>query len=425
MAIASMRQKSWRSKRSIIAVSLIGLIAFGGSLGVHRWTSLRGLPDIGDPFDVAKYARIDIPADENAYTFYRRASEMSQGINGPRSMSANYSDWTLISAEEFKYLEDSRAAMAVWFEGTKRNRAVYAQPGEVTYETLLPAPQDARSFARRINLQAFKLQHEGDLDGSWVWLRANLRCGRHIGMNGSLIERLVGNAIFMTTSRQARIWADDPRVDAKMLGRALDDVLALDALERTPSQAVRSEYFSGMNSMRDQQSSERVWMLGQPANQTWTRRVWGRIDGLLASLRHEPERSRRVWRLINANWLAACDLPNDERSRRIRKFGALTLYTPAPKVPSAMSPEEIARWFETSRYAKEFIGDWMSVDKNILAREETSRAELIVHLAEQMYLRDNGELPETVEALVGPYLKAVPIGYAVPTDASKTQGPPR
>jgi hypothetical protein len=425
MAIGSTRKKSRLSRRAIIAVSMIGLTITVGSLGVLRYSSLRGLPDIGDPFDVAKYARIDIPADENAYTFYRRASEMSQGINCPRSMSSTYSDWALINAEEFKYLEDSRAAMAVWLEGTKRNRAVYIQPGEYTFEALLPVPQDARNFCRRINLQAFKLQHEGDLEGSWAWVRANLRCGRHIGMNGSLIERVVGFAIFMTTSRQARIWADDPRVDAKMLGKALDDVLALDALERTPSQAVRSEYFSGMNGLRDQQTSERIWMMGQPANRTWTRRVWGRIDGMLASLRHEPERSRRVWRLITANWLAACDLPNDERSRRIRKFGALTLYTPAPDVPSAMSPEEIARWFETSRYAKEFISDWMSVDKNVLAREETGRAELIVHLAEQMYLRDNGELPETAEELVGPYLKAIPIGYSVPTDASKTQGPPR
>jgi hypothetical protein len=424
MAIGSMLKKSRLSRRTIIAVSIIAIIALGGSLGVLRYSSLHGLPDIGDPFDGAEYARIDIPAEENAYTFYRRAFEMSQGINFPRSMSSTFSDWALINAEELKCLEDSRAAMAVWLEGTKRNRAVYIQPGEVTYETLLPVTQEVRNFARRVNLLAFKLQHEGDLGGSWAWLRANLRCGRHMGMNGFLIERLVGNAIFMTTSKQARIWADDPRVDAKMLGKALDDVLALDALERTPSQVIRSEYFSGMNSLRDQQTSERILMLGQPANRTWTRRVGERTDGLLAALRHEPERSRRVWRLINANWLSACDLPTEERSRRIRQFGMLTLYAPAPDVPSAMSPEEIARWFETSRYAKEFVSDWMGVEKN-LAREETGRAELMVHLAEQMYLRDNGELPGTVEALVGPYLKAIPIGYTVPTDASKTQGTPK
>src|SRR5258708_29616539 len=93
MAIGSIQKKSRPSRRAIIAVGLIGLTAAAGAVGVLRYSSLRGLPDIGDPFDVAKYARIDIPADENAYTFYRRASEMSQGINGPRSMSNNYSDW--------------------------------------------------------------------------------------------------------------------------------------------------------------------------------------------------------------------------------------------------------------------------------------------------------------------------------------------
>ncbi len=35
-----------------------------------------------------------------------------------------------------------------------------------------------------------------------------------------------------------------------------------------------------------------------------------------ALLRREPERSRRVVRLLTANLLSACDLPAEERARR-------------------------------------------------------------------------------------------------------------
>jgi hypothetical protein len=422
-ADASLRVSKTRRTLRVVLASMFLAVAAVGSVLIWQFTTLSGLPDIGDPFDVEKYARIEIPADENAYTFYRRAFKMTEGINCPRSMSGNYSDWNLISAEELKYLEDSRAALAVWLEGTKRNRAVYIQPGEATFETVLPVTQESRNFARRMNLQAFKLQHEGDLTGSWTWLRANLRTGRHIGMNGFVIERLVGNAIFATASMQVKLWADDPRVDAKMLRVAMDDVLALDALDRSPSQMARAEYFSAMTAFRDQETSERMLPFATPAPpQTWKQKMSDRISRLIASFRHEPERSRRVTRLIIANLLAACDLAPDERKQRIRQFGKLTLYAPAEGAPTTISPEALARWNETTRYARVFQSDWMNVEKNALARDETSRASLLVHLAEQLYKREKGHEPKSVDELIGPYLKTLPHGYVAPTDVPQTQG---
>jgi hypothetical protein len=419
--------KTRRTLRLVLASAFL-MVAGVGSVFLWQFTTLSGLPDIGDPFDVAKYARVEIPADENAYTFYQRAYEMSKGINCPRSMAGNYSDWNLVDADQLKYLEDSRAAMAVWLEGTRRTRAVYIQPGEATVETLLPVTQESRNFARRMNLQAFKLQHEGDLAGSWTWVRANLRTSRHMGMNGFLIERLVGNAIFTTASKQANVWADDPRVDASMLRNALDDVLALDALDRSPTHVVRSEYFSAMSALRNQATSERMLMFtpsAPPQHPTWKQKMGERIASLIATLRHEPERSRRVSRLITANLLSACDLPPEERKQRVRQFGKLTLLAPAPGDQSAISLEELARWFESTRYAKELLSPWLNVEQNALARDETARAGLIIHLAEQLYKREKGREPTSVEELVGPYLKVIPQGYVAPTAEQQTQGAPK
>src|SRR5438067_10665400 len=38
-------------------------------------TSLNGLPDIGDPFDVATFRAFRVPDDQNAFAFLRRAEE--------------------------------------------------------------------------------------------------------------------------------------------------------------------------------------------------------------------------------------------------------------------------------------------------------------------------------------------------------------
>ena len=84
--------------------------------------------------------------------------------------------------------------------------------------------------------------------------------------------------------------------------------------------------------------------------------------------------------------------------------------------------QELARWFETTRYAKELLSPWKNVENNALAREEAGRPDLIVHLAEQLYKREKGHEPTRVEDLVGPYLKAIPPGYVAPTSEPQPKG---
>src|SRR5262249_34366577 len=56
-------------------VLAIGLTIFATALSVWWRNSLNGLPDIGDPFDVAAFRALRVPDDQNTFTFLRRAEE--------------------------------------------------------------------------------------------------------------------------------------------------------------------------------------------------------------------------------------------------------------------------------------------------------------------------------------------------------------
>ncbi|HEV3164809.1 MAG TPA: hypothetical protein VGZ22_12340, partial [Isosphaeraceae bacterium] len=59
----------WR----VTLVLAIGLALGATALAIWWLTSLNGLPDIGDPFDVAAFRTFSLPDDQNAFTFFRRA----------------------------------------------------------------------------------------------------------------------------------------------------------------------------------------------------------------------------------------------------------------------------------------------------------------------------------------------------------------
>ena len=56
-------------------VLAVGLAVAATGLAIWWLTSLNGLPDIGDPFDVAAFRAFRIPDEQNAFVFFRRANE--------------------------------------------------------------------------------------------------------------------------------------------------------------------------------------------------------------------------------------------------------------------------------------------------------------------------------------------------------------
>ena len=62
-------RKRLRQLARVTLVLAICLAVAAAALAIWWSTSLNGLPDIGDPFDVAAFRAFHVPADQNAFSY--------------------------------------------------------------------------------------------------------------------------------------------------------------------------------------------------------------------------------------------------------------------------------------------------------------------------------------------------------------------
>ena len=77
-------RKRLRQLLRVMLVLTICLAVAATALAIWWLTSLNGLPDIGDPFDVAAFRTFRLPDEQNAFTFFRRAWKAVEPIYGGR-----------------------------------------------------------------------------------------------------------------------------------------------------------------------------------------------------------------------------------------------------------------------------------------------------------------------------------------------------
>jgi len=368
---------------------------------------LRGLPDVGDPPGITELYALSIPEKENAYTYYRRAS--AQFVQRPRDMMTVPTDWASAGNRTRQWLLDNRPALDLWRKGAARSEALYYNPTKIHAETLLPAVQDLRELARLALLEASRLAEEGDMAGAWEWYRAVLRCSRHVGRHGGLVERRVGQAILHFALEPIEQWAADARTDAALLRQSRHDFDVVEALTSPLSETLRVEYSMWMNSLDDSAGLDpRVWGPYEsepPIIKIGSFRFrWDdvRYSGAGRWASAEPERSRRVLRLIVHNWLAYADLPLEERPPMIDT--ELWLFDPGPEVAPearAVPPERLAHHADEALFAPLMLpqhldDDWYGFNEggpaglDLFRQDRVDRARLRAVLNEQLELRNAG-----------------------------------
>jgi hypothetical protein len=151
------------------------------------------------------------------------------------------------------------------------------------------------------------------------------------------------------------------------------------------------------------------------------------VQRLRLQATNDVERSRRALRLVFANWLAQVDKPASQRAAIAIEKPTL-IYAPDPTAPPAaraVVPEILDNAIEKTSLAHVILRPG-ALDFNAetpmvkvpwegdgpLAREQTSRAALIVKLAAELYRRERGTMPENAGALLRSYLKELPAGIA-------------
>ena len=352
------RPKCGPGRRLAIGV-IVGWIAVAVVM-VWRMGSLDGLPDVGDPFDVAEARRpVEIPDADNAFVAYAAAHKLVDPANSIDEARRDLFSKALWDGEIKRltwssappglrdYLEAKRAALEIWRDGSRRRDAVYHQPGRLSFGSGMHHIQDANVFAAMAALR--------------VAVRGHGRAGRSLGLvpcdafdrsrligrHGTLVQREYGARIHFLAACCTLRWAADPRLDAGQLRLALRDTLDADALTQPVSDAIKLVYLSCVNTVEDMTNFESTMrdfgrilpLLGGRQPGVLDQLVqWPAVRYPIQRFRlrasNDEERSRRAIRLLIANWLAQADRPAGGRARlAVRK--PTWIYADDPSAPAA------------------------------------------------------------------------------------------
>ncbi len=121
-----LRQLMWAT----LGLSIF-LVVAGPIIAIWWLSSLNGLPDIGDPFDVAEFRALRIPEDQNAFTFLRQAgTKLTPAPEWPRAIdSSDPTDvWSEADPKLRSWVEANREALALFLRGADLSDGIIA-PG--------------------------------------------------------------------------------------------------------------------------------------------------------------------------------------------------------------------------------------------------------------------------------------------------------
>jgi hypothetical protein len=419
--------------RQLLRVTLVLAICLAlaaGAFAIWWLRSLNELPDIGEPFDVEAFRAFRIPNEENAFTFLRRANEKFVPMPGLRlgvTPSDSTFSWSMADPKLREWADANREALELFQQGAEQSDAAHPA-GDPS------ANVDAGHLICVALLEASRRQESGDTAGAWDCYRAVLRMITHIRRRGSLDQR---ESIKMESGwLQLRLanWAADAKTTIPQLHATLEDVLKNEPKPDWDSFALKFGYLEMMralerpmpHSAQEEMEGDWTFRLGDMAlSPTMVRS----IEAARRFVWREPERSRRVLRLLCANYLAHVEtreLPprkpavwvvfslllstNPVRMGKIN----VPLYPVSPEAPAgarALAPPEVASWLVATHDARlrvlwsnRFGWPW---PPDRLGHRRAHR-DLVIMLATEIYHRERGALPPSEEALVGTYLKALP-----------------
>jgi hypothetical protein len=399
------RARGWRRIGLLILYVMIALPILAL---LWRRGQLAGLPNVGNTFDFPQPTS-RVPDERNAFVPYQRAAERFRDLSeaeGKSFSSANLR-WSAADATLRGWVAEHREAISLLREGADRPEASLERPGAPTGPLALAERQEV---IRRVSwiadaalFEAGRLRTQGDPAGAWALLRAAVRASRNM-------ERAVPTAWCQTTAmtlvQYARTpvteWAEDRSVGVGLLRQALDDLTAAEALTPPLSSFYRGEYRAADESLQYPEAliADRARHLAGGA----AFNLSAFAPGLDAFLRGEPERSRRVLRLLAANDLAWCDRPASERP--LPAVPRLRIYEAGPSTPPAaraLPPEELARWAESILIHPAppwRMGDLEMWDRN----DRWSLGQLKEAVAVPLFTREMGRAPTSPAEALRRYL---------------------
>ena len=179
-------RKRLRQLSRIVSVLAIGFGLAITALTIWWLTSLNGLPDIGDPFDVAAIRAFSIPEHDNAFIFFRRANEKlgSCPLSPGRERSAATVAWSEADPKLRAWVEANRPALELFQQGAERPDGISRRPGE-PYSGRHSEDLGPHHLTLLALLEGGRRAEDGDMAGAWDCYRAVLRATVHSHGEGS------------------------------------------------------------------------------------------------------------------------------------------------------------------------------------------------------------------------------------------------
>jgi hypothetical protein len=427
-----LRKRLWQLGRAAGAI-LVVLAGIAATVTFWWLTSLIGLPDIGDPFDVSAFRAITMPDEQNAFTYYRRAQETLRPFPElPEAVTAGAASvpWSSADPKIREWVAANGNALRWFLKGAEQTDGIY-----------VPAAQSdrARDDANRVLLtwlallEGSRRQQAGDMSGAWTHYRSVLRMASLLSRRLSVMERWSTNLKLDGLISRMESWVADPRTTIPQLRSALDEVSGKEASFEFDSFSLKREYLEAMQLLDDPngylqqgQGNDLLYRFGDmqlPTNSA------ANVYAARRFLMREPDRSRRVLRLVFANWLAQADIPPEQRPepavealvQSAWQKASLPLYALGPEAPAgarARSPRQIAESLVKTHDARHILGN--SLRAMLRSAERYSYRRVVVLLASELYRRERGNLPPSDEALVGTYLKRLPDEFPADRDDQTT-----
>jgi hypothetical protein len=414
--------KRLRQLLRVTLVLAISLALAATALAIWWLTSLNGLPDVGDPFDVAAIRAFSIPDNENAFTLFQRANEkltrfpLSPGAERGAATVA----WSNADPKLRAWAKSNHAALALFQQGADRSDGISRRPGE-PYSGRYSEDLGPHHLTLLALLEGGRLAECGDMEGAWDCYRAVLRATVHSARRSVLVERHFATVHHGWLRTRLETWAADPRTTIPQLRRALEEAVASEPKSEWHAFSLKLEYLYWMRDLEKTRHPDFYAL-----QEEWTYHI-GDVELPQAVtvyqyyarrfLFREPERGRRAIRLLFANWLADAEAPGVRQHKpavratffHARHSDSVRLFSIGPESSEAsrrLSPHELARWIVTSADLKLIL--WNRLKPLMRVRERSGYRALVVALAGQLYYRERGAFPRSEDALVGTYLKSLP-----------------
>jgi len=405
------RTRGWRRIGLLISY---GLIAVAIWAPLRRRSQLAGLPDVGEPFDVAAIrAPGRVADDRNAFVFYRQAVERFRDMNKAESASFESANLAWSRADELfrGWVRENDEAISLLCTGAAQPDFALESPGGTTVQVQAESASNGALAARlgwigtAALFKAEKLQAGGDHAGAWILLKAVVRASRHVEWATPTAQGRT-HGIMMVQYARAPVagWAKDTSVSAALLRQALDDVTAAEALTPPLSTFYRQEYLGALGSLTNQQPFFAARARVHHDRAPW--HLFSIAPALEAYLDGEPERSRRVLNLLVANDLAWCDRSvADQPPVAVPR---LRIFEPDPTAPAAaraLAPDELAKWADSSLIAPSLtwrlgeIEKWERVDR-------WSMSALFEAVSVSLFTKEKGHPPASPAAALRHYRPA-------------------